>query len=224
MSRVWWLKGNLILSTLTHSELDYLFRLMQPTVYEAEQILFSSDLPGDVLYLIQKGQVEIIEKTSVETEKVVIILPKGYIFGSLTLVDYGKKHCYIKACSQTKMLTLRKTSFERLMKYHPEISSHFVNTLKDYLQKKHKETFNTDFKNGYKRICHFIYDYVDNTDFCLNNQSLSLMYEPQELASLTNTSLEVVENTIERLILQKIVYLKHQTVKVYDRMRLRSQF
>jgi CRP/FNR family cyclic AMP-dependent transcriptional regulator len=84
MSKV--LKENILFSTLTPRELNYLATLVYERVYQPEEPVFQQNDRGLGMYLISQGRVAIKTQTG-KTEVWVTSLTEGSFFGEMALVD-----------------------------------------------------------------------------------------------------------------------------------------
>ena len=89
MSKVWWLSSELLLQSLPEEDYTRLFQLMHVAPYDANRTVFSSSLPGDVIYCVRQGSLRFIQNTPAGSTRRLATLVKGYMFDSLELVYQG---------------------------------------------------------------------------------------------------------------------------------------
>ncbi|MEO8706862.1 MAG: cyclic nucleotide-binding domain-containing protein, partial [Kofleriaceae bacterium] len=54
--------------------------------FEAGTVLFEEGQPGDYMYVVQSGEIEIRRQVG-ETERVVAVLPPGEFFGEMAILN-----------------------------------------------------------------------------------------------------------------------------------------
>lgn len=214
MNKLWWLESEALLKDLNQNEIAYLFKLAELTKFDADQVVFSSDLPGDTLYFMQKGQAHVFHKTSIGTTRKLTTLTKGSAFGKLGLIELGQKSAHIKTQVPSQMLVLRKAAFEKLIKCSPKISSQLVSTLKEYIEAAEHSNLLKEYQIGQYRFRRLIERYVDNQDFKVNDKQIEFLYNTQELVHLTQLSESTVKYCLEKLIQDKVVTLNHKFIKI----------
>lgn len=220
MSKVWWLNSQKILDGLDQSESNHLFHLMHLSFYDGHQVIYSSDLPSDVLFLLQSGELSIIQKTPAQTERELVRLRSGDMFGSLSWIDEGKKKVYAITVNPTQMMVLRKPAFEKLMKFFPELNQKISQRLSRTLCEYNKIRKNAIFSQQYRRIVRILIHYADNSDFMIGNQVLDFPLSYQELAELSQVPIVTVKEILERLQKRNLLTLYHHHLKVCDKIRL----
>ncbi|MCM2323522.1 MAG: cyclic nucleotide-binding domain-containing protein [Oligoflexia bacterium] len=80
------LRGNILFSTLSDRELEYLATRVYRRVYEKDESVFHQDERGFGLYVIEQGNVAIKTKTP-KGEVLVTTLGAGTFFGELALLE-----------------------------------------------------------------------------------------------------------------------------------------
>ncbi len=99
------------------------FRLLQRFTevvkFSAGSLIFREGSPGDAMFFILKGEVNIL-KTSINEEKVLLAtLGKGNVLGEMSLVDNAPRSATAIAKTDIELVSLRKDSFFRLVDDHP---------------------------------------------------------------------------------------------------------
>jgi len=100
-------------------DLKLLAQASELAVYGAGMEIFREGAPGDAMYFILSGQVEIIKKTADGKPKVLALLPKGTVLGEMSLVDSAPRSASAIAKTDVKMVLMEKHAFQRLTDEHP---------------------------------------------------------------------------------------------------------
>jgi CRP/FNR family cyclic AMP-dependent transcriptional regulator len=92
MSIVPLLKKVDILNSLSDGQLEKIAELCREQTHNTDDIIFKEDDQSSELYLIQDGLVEItLSVPDPDTERSIVTLGKGQIFGEMALVDEGPR-------------------------------------------------------------------------------------------------------------------------------------
>ncbi len=87
--------------------------------YSAGQAVFNYGDPGDALYIVRSGEVEIYvrndqgEKIALETSQ------PGDIFGEIALLDSGPRTAWVAALGDVELLRLDRAHFEAYVRQYP---------------------------------------------------------------------------------------------------------
>jgi len=102
---------------LTNAELAKVINLTQKVSYNAGDVIFKRGAPGDALYLIREGLVDVLAPSAEgeEAEDVVATLGEGDLFGEMALVEGEPRSATVCARTETKMWRIKKEYFDALM-------------------------------------------------------------------------------------------------------------
>jgi hypothetical protein len=85
------------------------------------EVIFRQGDPGDFVYTIIDGQVEVIRKDLDGEEKVINRLGPGEYFGEMALVSNAPRTATVRAMTPVTALTLARTDFTALYTYLPDL-------------------------------------------------------------------------------------------------------
>jgi CRP-like cAMP-binding protein len=87
--------------------------------YDAEQCIFREGDPGDVMYVVQDGMVQ-IRKSGTGDAVILAELGKGEFFGEMALVDHGPRSaCACAGPAGAKVLAIDSAHFVYLVGQQP---------------------------------------------------------------------------------------------------------
>ena len=101
--------------------------------FPAGTVLFEEGQPGDYMYVVQSGEVEIRRQVG-ETERVLAILPTGEFFGEMAILN-GRPRSATAVCkTNARLLVIEGKTFEAMMRARPEIALRIIKALATRLE------------------------------------------------------------------------------------------
>lgn len=223
MSKLWWIDAESFQTQFPADERHRVIQLMHTARYEAEKTVYSSALPGDVIYLVQQGCLELFQTTPAQTRRTLARLGQGDLFGSLGLVEYGYKEGLAITLEPTTMLVLRKSSFEQLMKYAPAAGARLVEFLQEQVEAQVKVLNKRSSRQIYRRLCRLLLHFLDHPAYIIDEKPVRMQSDVRELASLLGTRPDVVATCLEQLEAKGIIEKHHHDLRLKDRKRLEAE-
>jgi uncharacterized membrane protein len=87
--------------------------------FPAGQVIWNAGDPGDALYVIRSGEVEIFFKDNTGNKVVLELATAGHFFGELSLLDQGSRTASAMALSDVEALRVDQQDLDRLVRAHP---------------------------------------------------------------------------------------------------------
>ncbi|PKL79501.1 MAG: hypothetical protein CVV27_01790, partial [Candidatus Melainabacteria bacterium HGW-Melainabacteria-1] len=165
MNKLWHIPAATFQARMPLTERHRLTQLMHLSRYEADKVVYSSSLPGDVIYLIQSGGVVLYQTTPDKTRRQLAVLGPGDLFGSLSLIEQGTRDGQAMTLEPTSMLVLRKSSFEQLMKYFSATGAHLVAFLQAELDVFSRDRKLRNARHAYARLCRLLLHFLDQPSY-----------------------------------------------------------
>jgi CRP-like cAMP-binding protein len=103
-------------------------------VYKDKEIIVHQNEIGDCMYVIQAGQVEIIQKRH-DNEVRLAILSEGDFFGEMAIFEKEVRSATVRAKGDVTALTIDKKNFLRRIHEDPSLAYHIVQTLSNRIRK-----------------------------------------------------------------------------------------
>jgi CRP/FNR family transcriptional regulator, cyclic AMP receptor protein len=91
------LKGVELFHGLDTAQLGRLANISQSETYNTDDVIFSQGSPGDKMYVVTKGQVEIRFDDHKGSSQTGLYLGEGQIFGEMALLDQGVRSASVLA-------------------------------------------------------------------------------------------------------------------------------
>jgi CRP-like cAMP-binding protein len=82
---------------------------------KAGEILFKAGDPGDALYIVARGKVDVLANGAKASTSAIAELDEGHAFGEMSLLSGGPRTATIRAGEDTDLLEISKHDFEQLV-------------------------------------------------------------------------------------------------------------
>ena len=127
---------------LPPEELDRLVTEMDIVNLNSGDILFREGDPGEHLYVVVNGELEILMAPDTDDELILNVLYQGEYLGEMSLIQPGgHRTASARARGDVVLLSLSRTQFRDLLQRHPELSKAMVGVLSQRLDNTNVMTF-----------------------------------------------------------------------------------
>lgn len=113
------LKEVSLFQLLDEQEREALLANMQSVDYAAGETLFEIGEPGDALYVVATGVVEMFFKNDTGDRILLETARRGDYFGDLSLLDGGSRSASVVAVEDSGLLRLDRQDLQRFLRDHP---------------------------------------------------------------------------------------------------------
>lgn len=111
---------------LNELELRQLLEIGQLQTLSPQEVLFRECDPGDALYIILSGRVEVYTE---KLNRVLRELAPGEVFGELALLLGTPRSASVRALEKTLLFSIRQEQLERLLRRHPDFQAALLQAL-----------------------------------------------------------------------------------------------
>jgi NTE family protein len=118
------LAGVRLFADLPPEQLAALARVGRQVEVRAGQLLFEQGQPGDTLYVVRSGRVEVVVDGDI-----VRAHGRGEAFGELALLSGGRRTATVRARRDTELLGIGRADFERVLRTEPAFALGMVGHL-----------------------------------------------------------------------------------------------
>ena len=117
------LKTFKLFSRLPDEELACLAGVMEEKIFPAGTVILQEGDPGDHMYLLLEGTVEVLKTTLFGDPYVTASLKDSYhcSFGEMALIDQGTRSATVRAKTDCRTLALSAEEFQRFCREYPAI-------------------------------------------------------------------------------------------------------
>lgn len=102
---------------------------------DAGQILFQTGEPGDALYIVRSGEIELYIKDTAGQKIVLNVVSPGEMFGELSLLDSGPRSATATALTETELLVLDRDDLLLLFQKKPDAALHMLAAMSSMTRK-----------------------------------------------------------------------------------------
>ncbi len=101
--------------------------------FPAGSVLFEEGQPGDYMYVVLAGEVEIRRQVG-ETERVLAVLPPGEFFGEMAILNGRPRSATAVVRTGARLLVIEGRTFEAMLRARPEIALRIIKSLATRLE------------------------------------------------------------------------------------------
>ena len=134
IERVLLLKGIPLFRTLTGEDLLPVGQLLERVELEAGQVVFEHGEPGDRLYLVERGEVEVVL-----VGRVLASLGAKECFGEIALLDGSPRSATVRTSKRSSLMIISREGFRDLLDLHPALARGIIKVLSSRLRATTKD-------------------------------------------------------------------------------------
>jgi F420-non-reducing hydrogenase small subunit len=103
-------------------------------IYQKGEVVFRQGEPGDTIYIIQSGAVEVSQLRN-DKKVVLAILERGDFFGEMALIDKHPRTATVTTIHYTRLLPFTRSSFLERVRHDPGVVLHLLKGLSQRIVK-----------------------------------------------------------------------------------------
>jgi sigma-B regulation protein RsbU (phosphoserine phosphatase) len=131
-----------LFADLPAEELDRLMSALDVVHLRSGDILFREGDPGEHMYVMVKGELEINMASNTDNELILNILKEGEYLGEMSLImPGGRRTAGARARGDVVLLSMSRKQFQDLLHRHPELANAMVKVLSQRLDSTNVATF-----------------------------------------------------------------------------------
>ena len=112
-----------IFKELDKNELEIVNKHVFEQSVKKDSILFAEGMPGELLYVIISGCVEIIKETKNNGKMILATIGANDIVGEMSLIDSEPRSATGRTSEDSVLLVINKQSFNEILKSDPRIAA-----------------------------------------------------------------------------------------------------
>jgi CRP-like cAMP-binding protein len=117
------LRSITIFKDLDKNELEIVHKHVFEQSVKKDSVLFAEGMPGELLYIIMSGRVEIIKKTKDNEQIVLATMGVNEIVGEMSLIDSEPRSATSRTSEDSVLLVIKKQSFNEILQSDPRTAA-----------------------------------------------------------------------------------------------------
>lgn len=126
------LRGMAMFEGLSEDALEVAAKKLYPRHFTRGELILAEGSLGDVMYLVQAGEVQIGSAVGLERETLAILGP-GAHFGEVALLENGRQYAWVRAHTDVELWVLYKPDFDDLLARYPTLYANFSKSISQRL-------------------------------------------------------------------------------------------
>ncbi|MFP4383018.1 MAG: cyclic nucleotide-binding domain-containing protein [Spirochaetia bacterium] len=177
--------------------------------YPKNTMVFAETMPGQELYIIQKGSIK-ITKLMNDKEVLLAVLKPGDIFGEMSLLENKPRSASAIAFEESVLLAVNKDNFGRMVTSQPQIISRLTTLQAERIWFVYKQLANTLLVDPLGKLYDALWIQIERARIPIKpGESYSFDFGPKELVNMVGMQTSEGNQHIREL-------LKNSKVKVID--------
>lgn len=181
------------------------------------EIIFDEGDPGDRLYVIQSGEVE-LSRRSPQQQRVVARLGAGDFFGELGVVSGGQRTTRAVAVSTTRVIALDRATLEAMCLDQPAIAIRLIRVLASRLVEAERRLALLGVDGLLRPIVCALFRHAEPAD----GGGLRVAAHLREIASSAGLSMLEAHRGLHELLERKLALLADDVLTIPDREALNA--
>ena len=118
-----------VFNDFAEREIEEIFQVAQICRYNPKEVVFDEQSTDTSLYIILRGEFEILGTTKSGEKHSFSVIGEGTVFGEMSFLDGQPRSATVQAKSEAEILKITKDDFNRLMETAPDIATKFFQDL-----------------------------------------------------------------------------------------------
>lgn len=225
MSHIEFLKQTSLFAGINEVKLGRIAQDIVPRRFRQGEIIFHEGDPGQILYLIETGQVRIFVNGLDGSETSVILCGRpGEIFGELAVIDGLPRSATAMALCETVLHTLSRDDFRRHMRTCPQLALNFMRELSVRVRYNTRQMNSLTSLDVPGRLARKLMELAqDYGRVEAKGVRLYLPLTQSDLASLIGATRESINKSLRDFREQEWILVKQGAITILDPEALRTQ-
>jgi CRP-like cAMP-binding protein len=129
-----------LFADLTQEDAAYVLSVAAERFLVAGEELFRENDPGDSLWIVQSGRVDVFKAIRGDVERALISLSAGDVIGEISFLDGARRSATARTAQASELLVLSRSDFGRVIKERPAVAATFYRNLSSILAARLRTT------------------------------------------------------------------------------------
>jgi serine phosphatase RsbU (regulator of sigma subunit) len=130
---------SLLFADLDSATIALIVAQLTEEVWPAGHIVFEEYVPGDTLYIVVDGQVQISRTFQNGEQRVIREMGPGEFFGEMALLEDKPRSARVSTVTPTTFLAVTRQRFNTLIEQHPAVAINFLKAISAQLRQQYQE-------------------------------------------------------------------------------------
>lgn len=198
------------LQDLSDDEIEAVSNQTRLVDYKRDHIFYMPDDPGEVLFILKKGRVQLYRMSPDGRKLVFVVLHPGAIFGHMALVGQHLHQTYAQAIDDCVICIWNREQVEEIFIEKPQIAFRFLEALGDRLTQVEERLAEVTFEPIATRLASLLLRLDGDGTGKLNG------YTHQYLADMLGTYRETTTQVLSQFKSQELIKTGRKTIEILD--------
>lgn len=200
------------LQDLSDDEIEEVGNQTHLVEYKRDHIFYMPDDPGEVLFILKKGRVQLYRMSPDGRKLVFVILHPGAIFGHMALVGQRLYQTYAQAIDDCVICTWNREQVEQTFIEKPQIAFRFLEAVGERLTQVEERLAEVTFEPIPTRLASLLLRLDRNGD----GTGKLTGYTHQYLADMLGTYRETTTQVLNQFKSQQLIKTGRKTIEILD--------
>jgi CRP/FNR family transcriptional regulator, cyclic AMP receptor protein len=194
--------------------------------YAEGEVIFKEGDPGNVMYILQAGKVNIKKKVENGEKLLKVVEMEHDFFGEMSLLDGSPRSATAVCADKTNLLVIDRISFENLIINNGRFALKIIKILSDRIRSSNIEISELVSEDLFQRVCRGIADFAKRhgEKIYTGNIKINLSDVKTYLNSSMGVSQQDIENNIHRLLRMKQIDYAASSARTKEEVVLTPNF
>ncbi len=201
-----------IFQDLTDAEVKEISQMTRMCLYSNNHIFYMPDDPGEVLFILKKGRVQLYRISPDGRKLVVATLQAGAIFGHMGMIGQRMHNTFAEAVGECKICIMNRNAVEELFLAKPVVALRVLEHVGNRLIDVEQRFEDIAFRRMPARIARLLLQLLNEHD---SKRTLK-GYTHQDLADMLGTYRETTTQILNELKQQGLIELGRKSIEILD--------
>lgn len=185
--------------------------------YEAGQIVFSRDEPGDHLFGVISGSIRVTTQAADGRELALNTMKAGDLIGEISVLDGGTRTASGHTLEPSVVFVIPRVKFTALMLQQPEIALHMIELLCERVRRTSLQVEEAAFYSLTERLARLLEKLANEAGATqAPSTTCTIKISQNELASFLNASRQAVNGCLQVWRKQGLISLSRGRIEVHQ--------
>ena len=187
-----------LFSSVSDEDLQAIASLLIERRFPKHKTIVEEGLPGDYMYIIAEGRVQVSKLSNDGREKILEFLDAGDFFGEMSLLDNAPRSASVRALVESRVLALSRSDFLAVMRRSSDLAMAVVQELTRRLRHVDEQASSLSFQRVKERTQGLLVRLAREDD-TQPGRRVTPALTHQQIADMIGTSRETVTRALKGL-------------------------